>query len=532
MRRILLIAILTLAATWGQDRRVEPIVARKQVALVIGNAAYANRPLKNSRNDAEAMARRLRELNYEVSLVTDAGRKAMGQAVDQFIDRLGTGDVALFYYSGHGMQVEGENYLIPVDFQGQSETDVRYDAHPAGRIEERMEKSGAQLSILVLDACRDNPFRGSGRSAAGGLAAMNAGRGTFIAFATAPGRTASDNPDGRYGLFTQYLLDALAAPGLGLNDVFDLVREKVDSASGGKQLPWTLSSVVGRYSFVPGGTGNAVVAPAPTLRPGQVKVGKKDGQRYVWIPPGKFMMGCSPGDGECFELEKPAHQVEITKGFWLGQTTATVGAWKRYRAATGKPALPTTDGPGRKNLNEASGDDNIPAVFVTWDEAQGFCEWSGGRLPTEAEWEYAARAGSTAARYGNLDAIAWYSDNSGKQRIDSSEIVRTDIGGYPKRLFDNGNGPHPVGQKQPNAWNLYDMLGNVWQLTADWFDDHYYARGDNQDPLGPPGGQYRSLRGGSWDFMPRMERASYRTGDYPGNRYYAWSGNGFRCVAK
>jgi hypothetical protein len=204
-----------------------------------------------------------------VSLVVNADRKTMGKAVDQFVGKLGTGDVAFFYYSGHGAQDENsENYLIPVDYQGQSETALRYDAHPAGRIQERMERSGAQLNILVLDACRNNPYHSASRAGSGGLAAMSPSRGTFIAFATAPGHTASDNPNGRNGLFTQYLLEAIAAPGLSLNDVFDLVREKVDAASGGKQLPWTLSSVVGRFSFVPtsSATGRAPsTAPAPVV---------------------------------------------------------------------------------------------------------------------------------------------------------------------------------------------------------------------------------------------------------------------------
>ena len=281
--RLFLLATIFGASLFGQqqDRRIQPIVAHRQVALVIGNSAYASNPLRNPVNDAQAMGQRLRELNYDVTVVTDAGYESMGRAIDGYLNKLMTGDVAFFYYSGHGMQVEGENYLIPVDFQAQNEADVRYRAHAAGRIQERMEKSGAQLNILVLDACRNNPFRATSRSGTQGLAAMSGGRGTFIAFATAPGRTASDNPNGRNGLFTQYLLDALATPGLGLNDVFDLVRVRVDDASGGKQLPWTLSSVVGRYSFAPpseaspisrlnlllGEARSAPVAPTPAEKP-------------------------------------------------------------------------------------------------------------------------------------------------------------------------------------------------------------------------------------------------------------------------
>jgi formylglycine-generating enzyme required for sulfatase activity len=532
MFRAAVFTLLLLPAAFAQERRVQPIVARKQVALVIGNAAYPNRPLANSVHDAQAIARRLRELNFDVAVTTDAGRKAMGLAIDQFLGKLGTGDVAIFYYSGHGMQVDGENYLIPLDFAGQNETDVRYDAHPLGRIQERMERSGAQLNMLVLDACRDNPYRAAVRSGVAGLAAPNVGRGTFIALATAPGRTASDNPGGQYGLFTQYLLEALHASGLALNDVFDLVRERVDAASGGKQLPWTSSSVVGRYIFVPG-----EASPMPPAAPvvvnrgpqvGDSKVNPTDGQRYVWITPGTFQMGCSPGDAECFEDEKPAHGVTLTKGFWMGRTAVTVGAFKRYAQATGKPMPPEKDDIGRL-LNAAAGNDNLPVVAITWDEAAGFCGWAGMRLPTEAEWEYAARAGTTSARYGNLDDIAWYGDNSGKQRIDSTAIWNTDSKNYAKRLYDNGNGPKPVGQKQPNAYGLYDMLGNVWQWTADWYGGKFYQASERRDPTGPPGGTYRVLRGGSWFNRPWYVRVSYRVRLEPGFR---GSYIGFRCVGE
>lgn len=276
------------------------------------------------------------------------------------------------------------------------------------------------------------------------------------------------------------------------------------------------------------GTNPAPATPAASTKPAapqeRVRTNPKDGLLYVPISPGKFMMGCSSGDSECFDGEKPAHEVEITRGFWLAQTPITVGAWRRYRTAAGKPALPTGDSLGRK-LNEASVDDNLPVVAVTWEEARAFCEWSGGRLPTEAEWEYAERAGSTGARHGSLDEIAWYADNSGKQRVDSAEIWRTDQLNYAKRLLANGNRPHPVGQKKPNAWYLYDMLGNVWQWTADWYGK--YQAGAQSDPSGPPGGRYRVLRGGSWSTDPPYARASYRCRNLPEVR---GSHFGARCV--
>ena len=153
----------------------------------------------------------------------------------------------------------------------------------------------------------------------------------------------------------------------------------------------------------------------------------------------------------------------------------------------------------------------------------------GRRLPTEAEWELAARAGTTASRYGDIDDIAWYGDNSGQKRIDSAAIFKSDSANYAKRLFDNGNGPKPVGQKRANAYGLYDILGNVWNWTADWYDEKYYQRGESQDPTGPPGGTQRALRGGSWNLYPRLVRVSNRFRNVPGNRNVDV---GLRCVGE
>jgi len=188
--------LLTLNPIFAQSRRLVPLGANgKRVALVIGNDNYRNVPkLSNAVNDARAMAQALRECGFEVKLVVDANFEQMGTSVDDFSKSLHRGDVALFYYSGHGMQVNGENYLAPVELVVDNESQVKYKSLNVGYVLEQMEGAGADLQILILDACRNNPFVKNGRAIGGrGLAPITASNGTFISYATAPGQTADDN---------------------------------------------------------------------------------------------------------------------------------------------------------------------------------------------------------------------------------------------------------------------------------------------------------------------------------------------------
>ena len=256
----------------------------------------------------------------------------------------------------------------------------------------------------------------------------------------------------------------------------------------------------------------------------EVRVNPKDGLKYVRIPPGTFQMGCSPRDSECGAEEKPPHQVTITKGYWLGQTKVTVGAYKHFAAATGRQMPPEPNLYGRP-LNPRWSDEAMPIVDVTWDEAHDYCTWAGGRLPTEAEWEYAARAGSTASRYGDLDEIAWYADNSGRKRLNSDRIIE-DTANYLKRLDENGNGMHEVGQKRANGFGLYDMLGSAFEWVNDWYNENYYKNSPSQDPAGPKSGTQHVQRGGTWCANPMVVRVSDRYPNYPGDTDF---NDGFRC---
>ncbi len=220
-------------------------------ALVIGNDGYAHLPpLANAVHDARAMKGVLEELGFEVQLVTDARVADFHHAVSEFARRLRPRDIGLLYYSGHGLQIRGENFLIPVDFDAANEIDARFASYPADHALQVLEDSGAELNILILDACRDNPFA-STRSGLQGLAIMSAGRGTLIAFATGPGKTASDGRRGSGGLFTQHLIEKLRTPGLSLDQIFNQVALAVDTASGGRQTPWVVKSLMGDVYFKP-----------------------------------------------------------------------------------------------------------------------------------------------------------------------------------------------------------------------------------------------------------------------------------------
>jgi uncharacterized caspase-like protein len=262
----LLIALLAgaslVAQQPGRDLVLEASEKFNRFALVIGNESYAHAPLKNPVNDAKTVAETLVDLGFKVDLVLNADLKSMSKAVDRFVTSIRPGDVAFFYYAGHGVQIEGENLLVPVDFDAKDEADARYETYSASRVHERMEGAGARINIIVLDACRNNPFRAA-RSGAGGLLAMNTGRGTFIAFATSPGKTASDNPNGNNGLFTTHLVSTLRQPGLTLDQVFNRVREGVYQASSQQQLPWTGSSVIGEFYFRAPAAGGAAPQPSP-----------------------------------------------------------------------------------------------------------------------------------------------------------------------------------------------------------------------------------------------------------------------------
>jgi len=269
MRRFIQVVLLTCLLL----ALAEPAGAEHRIALVIGNGAYKAAPLKNPVNDARDMAASLKRLGFDVTLLTDAGQQQMDAAVREFGLKLRQGGAGLFYYAGHGLQVAGENYLVPVNANIQTESDVRYTCLPAGMVLGKMEDARNDLNIIILDACRNNPFARSFRSTEQGLAKMDAPTGSLISYATAPGSVASDG-QGKNGLFTQHLLRNMATPGLPITEVFMRVRQSVVAETKRKQVPWEASSLIGQFYFS-GTAANqpplpatvAAVSPVPATAP-------------------------------------------------------------------------------------------------------------------------------------------------------------------------------------------------------------------------------------------------------------------------
>lgn len=235
------------------ERIINYIAPSKQrrLALVIGNATYQHTTqLRNPVNDARSMARTLEGQGFKVIKIENATGRDMKVAIDNFGRELGDYDVGLFYYAGHGLQDKGLNYLVPIDADLKSEAQIDYDCVQANRIVSFMEVAGTDVNIIILDACRNNPFKSSwSRSTAGdGLVFMNAPTGTLIAYATAPGMTAADGV-GNNGLYTESLLTEITNPDLTILQVFQRVRARVAEQSAKRQIPWESTSLIGDFYF-------------------------------------------------------------------------------------------------------------------------------------------------------------------------------------------------------------------------------------------------------------------------------------------
>jgi formylglycine-generating enzyme required for sulfatase activity len=489
-------------------------LAEQRLALVIGNSVYGFSPLKNPVNDASDIAVSLQKLGFTVILKKNVNLKDMEESIQDFGNRLKKGGVGLFYFAGHGLQAGGLNYLVPIGAKIEKESDIKYEAVDAGKILDEMGDASNGLNIVILDACRDNPFARHFRSTSRGLAILgNAPVGTYLSYSTGPGQVALDG-DGRNSPFASALIHFMKEPGLTIEQVFKNVRHKLGQETGGKQVPWELSSLEGDFFFLPGsaaktgtvrdmadGRDNSTITARPSMdrsTSGPAAFREEvTGMEFILVNGSCFQMGDSLGDG--LPSEKPLHEVCLDS-FYLGKYEVTQGQWKKIM------------GTNPSHFKECG--DKCPVENVKWADVQSFiAELSGStgqtyRLPTEAEWEYAARDGGKMVKWAGtssenkLGDFAWYDANS---------MDRT----------------HPVGLKKANALGFYDMSGNVWEWTGDFYAENYYQKSGRDNPRGPDEGTDRALRGGCWLDRAKDCRAAIRFHFNPANSFKSI---GFRLV--
>jgi formylglycine-generating enzyme required for sulfatase activity len=426
---------------------------------------------------------------------------------------------------------------------------MKFETMEIGKVTAEMEAAKNGLNILILDACRNNPFARAFRSQNSGLAPINAPSGTYIAFATAPGYTASDGA-GANGLYTEELLTNLRQPGLRLEDIFIRTRVAVKKKSNEKQIPWengSLEKVVilnESRAAQPATPAEALSfrteIPISALRSGKFMTGVVDekgtvtkreaGPRQyyeedlgdgvklemVWIPGGRFQMG-SPDSEPKRDQGETQHWVTIS-GFWMGRFEVTQRQW---RAIMGRV-------PDRIAGDRFTGPD-LPLVCVSWFEMKEFISelneilklkpGRGYSLPTESEWEYAARAGTTTAfPYGptispEFENYDWDSEyNNGPKKEGKPDVIVK------------------VGSYVANPFGLFDMFGNAEEWCEDWLAPYPNGRkGELTDPTGPATGERRVVRGGGYNSSAYSCRSARRVGIEPHNQSI-WVG--FRLVLR
>lgn len=489
-----------------------PLLFAERRALLIGNSNYAHLPgVPSATKEVAALKAALQAAQFSVTAAENVTQADLLTKLEPaFLASLKPSDTALVYYSGHSVQAEGDNFLLPVEFNPASRADLRESAYTLARLEQKL-RGAAGLKIIIVEAPRELPAI-TAKFGTRGLSTPDPAEWveTLMAFGAVPNQVDPAQGDSRVRLFTQAWVDAIQKPGLELAELGPFVTRAVIAKSEGKQKPY----------FSPGYSQTFYFTPPLPVKPtepekvtvyvekpreaGFTAVNRKDRQEYAWIPPGTFKMGCVPADNKCEEHEKPQHQVKMTKGFWLGVNEVTVDAYKRFVDADSK----RRSMPKEKPYWLKKWEGEYPVAGVTWDEAQSFCQWVGGRLPTEAEWEYAARAGQAD------EVLPLNSENS-----------RDKANFYGKRGNDRFEDAAPVRKFDRNAFGLFDIFGNVWEWCLDWYSPTYYRESPAADPAGPETGTKRIARGGSFfSDANKHLRISFREAySKPGNNV------GFRC---
>lgn len=434
----------------------------ERVALIIGNSAYADAPLLNPVNDARDIARNLESFGFKVILKENANFNDMKRAIREFGRSLHTNSVGLFYYSGHGMQVNGENYLIPVAAELHIEEEIEYETVNAGFVLAQMEAARNRMNILILDACRNNPFARSFRSATRGLAMMNAPTGTLIAYATAPGSTASDGT-GKNGLYTEELLAQMNVPGQKIEDVFKRVRANVMNRSNTQQTPWESSSLIGDFYFT---------------NP------KQETPRFESVTANAVAITEKPtttwrSDGESYWLTVNGTQIQ----------TETVSGYSGddllvYHAQSNKTyVLRNFKEHGDTTSREAGELLSTETAFWKGKDGLFWITVNGIAIQQEVTSGWAGADLVAYHRPSNITYVLRDFDNNSDEQYRTAEILRSDAGAYWKaadglyHLVVRGSA---VQNNVVQAWSGNDLLAYYPVNNATYVLTNYVNRQDNQ----------------------------------------------------
>ena len=416
----------------------------------------------------------LNALGFTVRSLVNAPATDMLRGVQEFVDSVQVGTSMLFLnFCGHGFQsLENEDDLLPVDHKPHS---------PFGTEEQQLEASSL---IWAREARGDDHHRG--RRPSGNHALQNRetgpqGRAPLQNTSTSSPRRGdkrlSRAPTAIW-YFTPSLLRNLRKAG-DIRELLNVTKNDVLRDTGHRQDPAVAFNLADPEYLIRDKGRNP-----------------RDGLDYVYIPDGAFTMGCVSGDTECSPDELPPHKVVISRGFWMGRSEVTVEAYTRFFQELKRQHSPVkVSAPPSKLARN-------PVYSVSWEDAVAYCSWAGGKLPTEAQWEYAGRGGLDGKRY------PW-----------GNEIL-----GSNGNFFKVNDQPAGVEAFAPNGFGLFDMAGNVYEWCSDFYDARYYRQSPAVDPPGPPSGRMHVKRGGSWASDAVRLRVSARKAGPKDNK------TGFRCV--
>jgi formylglycine-generating enzyme required for sulfatase activity len=486
----------------AQDSRGE-----RRTALLIGNQKYAKlRPLPAVQQEMELMRAALNGAGFQVTSATDRDFDGLSKTMDAFVADTQPGDVCLFFYTGYAAQDGTDDFLLPVDFDPSSAS-LQTNAYPLTVLAKYLELKKAGLKIFFLEGARriESPVSGAQQ---GLRKPVDTGDLTeYVLFLpTAINQYVQTAPD-QVGLFTAALVDAIKRDGSLLTEMMLDVPDRVRTKSNGAQVPATDNNrLTKRFYFHAPKIEAPPPPPPPSISGPQSAQNQIDREEYTLIPAGTFSMGCVPSDTKCEKNEYPQHEITISKPFWMARNEVRVTSYMKYVSADPKARKKPT----QVDWNKGWKLDSHPISNMTWEDAKAYCTWAGGRLPTEAEWEYAARGGKKDQIYPfDLDD----SRNQANFYGQKGGVDIWDMTTAPVRSFS------------ANEFGLFDMAGNVWEFVNDWYAPDYYSSSPKADPPGPSSGKQHVRRGGSFysDAIKHL-RISLRE---PSNRE---NNVGFRCV--